>query len=469
MSNLSIEYILAHKPNHSIMKSKQSILLLFIFCCNSIIMEAQPNRNRLPYEHPDWSLQSNMYEVNLRQFSDQGNFSEFSNSLPRLKEMGIEILCFMPVTPIGMRGRKMSEHEMGNHYAVNNYQETNPEYGSMTDFNKLVEVAHQRGFKVIIDWVANQTAIDHPWVKEHPEYYLKSASGEFVSPPEWTDVYKLDYSHSALWNAMGNSMLFWIDESDVDGFRCHVAEDLHPDFWKEAIGKLKKKKNVFMIAEGNKPWLHEVGFDVTYDWDLMKNMEKLYKGEMNVKLFSTQIQDNLNKFQHDAMRLMFTSNQNENSWNGTEFEKYGEAYPCFAVLTHTMSHSIPMIYNGQESANKKRLKFFVKDPIEWKNYELSDFYGRLLKLRKNNPCLSVNAACDFIQIRKNKNIFAYCRSNGQKKLLVVLNLSKKSQKFKIKSEWIAGQARNVITGKTGLMTSGMSLSIPAWGFEVYEY
>ncbi|MBU3713983.1 MAG: hypothetical protein FGM46_03450 [Ferruginibacter sp.] len=419
--------------------------------------------------HSSWSKQSNVYEVNLRQYSPSGSIKEFQKHLPRLKKMGVEILWFMPITPIGVEGRKMTADELGSYYAVKNYQAINPEHGTLDDFKKMVKKAHKMGFKVITDWVANHSALDNHWVKQHPNFYVKDSTGKFISPFDWSDVYKLNYKDRELRDSMIQSMRFWIKEAEIDGFRCDVAEEVPADFWKECIDSLKKIKDVYMLAEGNKAWLHEAGFDQTYAWDMMHTMTDLYAKKISLKKFDSLLNASIASFPKNAYRLYFTANHDENSWNGTEFEKYGDAYKTFAVFTQTIYQSVPLIYSGQEEPNKKRLKFFVKDPIQWGKYANADFYTTLLTLRKSNPALSADAAYKKLSTSNEKSIFSFIREKDGHKVAVIINFSDKEQKCTINDKKITGNPYNVFLYTNENVDTKHQFVIEPWGFIIYDY
>ena len=439
-----------------------ALLAIVIFSCNQpASVEKETNGGR--------SKQTNIYEVNLRQYSASGSFTDFAKHLPRLKEMGVEILWFMPITPIGIEGRKMTAAELGSYYAVRNYKAVNEEFGSMDEWKQLVKTAHEMGFKVITDWVANHTALDNSWVKNHPDFYTRDSTGKLLSPFDWTDVYKLNYKNNEMRDSMISAMKFWITETGIDGFRCDVAEEVPADFWKQCIDSLKKLKNVFMLAEGEKPWLHEAGFNVTYAWEMMHMMKDLYKGNKTVKQFDSVLNHHITIYPKDAGRLFFTANHDENSWNGTEYEKYGDAAKAFAVFTQTMYQSIPLIYSGQEEPNKKRLKFFVKDTIEWKSYAMAPFYKTILALRKSNPALAFDAAYKKLVTTNDSTIFSYLREKDGHKLAVILNLSAKPQQFLIKDKSLNGMPLNVFSGKPENVDANQAYSIEPWGYVVYDY
>ncbi len=423
-----------------------------------------------PGGHKAWSAQTNVYEVNLRQFSKEGTIMAFDKALPRLKDMGVEVLWFMPVTPIGIEGRKMNEVDMGSYYAVKNYKGFNPDYGTMDDWKAFVNHAHAMGFKVITDWVANHSSPDNDWVKSHPDFYAKDSSGNMIAPFDWTDVRKLNYADRELRDSMIAAMRFWVTETGIDGFRCDVANEVPIDFWTECIAELKKIKPVFMLAEGENLELYKAGFDMLYAWDIMWALKDLYAGTRSVMQFDSLVKADIDKFPVGAYRMFFTSNHDENSWNGTEFEKYGDAYKTMAVFSQTMYQGIPLIYNGQEDSNKKRLKFFVKDTIPWEGeMDLASFYKKMLNLRKTNPALAADASYKRLGSSADSSVFAYLRERDGHKVSVILNLSKQPQKFIINDAAIDGEPMNIFMGIKEKVHASHEFSMEQWGYLVYDY
>ena len=374
----------------------------------------------------EWMHNTNIYEVNIRQFTAAGTFNAFVRELPRLKDMGVKTLWFMPVTPIAQKNKKGS---LGSYYACSDYTAINPEFGTLDDFKSLVKQAHEMGFKVIIDWVANHTGWDHRWTKEHPEYFLKdSATNDFKRASGMDDIIELDFSNKDLRMAMKEAMKFWVTECDIDGFRCDLAFWVELDFWKEARKELDAVKPLFWLGEFDELEKPEYGeaFDASYTWTWMHKTEDFYKKSGTLDTLFTVLKryDDLGD---STTRAWFTTNHDENSWNGTEYEKYGDMAKSLAVFSATWN-GIPLLYSGQELPNLKRLEFFEKDVIKWntKN-ELHDFYKVLLNLKTNNPALrSGDPTVQTFRIKTSdpKNIFAYLRKSGSREVLVVLNLSK---------------------------------------------
>lgn len=457
------------KKQHFLCALSLTLVLIINESCNNQ-KEKEPETTAQTSGHPHWSAQSNIYEVNLRQFSSAGTIMAFEKDLPRLKDMGVQVLWFMPVTPIGVEGRKMTEKDLGSYYAVKDYKGFNPEFGTMDDWKAFVKHAHEMGFKVITDWVANHSAPDNHWMKMHPDFYAKDSLGKFIAPYDWTDVRKLNYANRELRDSMIDAMKFWVTETGIDGFRCDVADDVPVDFWKECITELRKSKHVFMLAEGKKMELYNAGFDETYAWDIMVAMTELYAGKKSVVQFDSLINADNASYPKNAYRMFFTANHDENSWNGTEFEKYGDAYKTFAVFSQTMYQSVPLIYNGQEDMNKKRLKFFVKDTIPWNGkMEMAPFYKTMLGLRKSNPALAADASYKKLTTTADSAIFSYQRGKEGHKVVVVLNLSKLSQKFTIKDASINGNPLNIFMGVKQKLNTSHQFYIEPWGYMVYNY
>ncbi|MEO8960347.1 MAG: alpha-amylase family glycosyl hydrolase [Ginsengibacter sp.] len=415
---------------------------------------------------PKWSYATNVYEVNLRQYTPEGTFNAFTKHLPRLKDMGVQILWFMPITPISEKDRLGI---LGSYYAISNYKETNPEFGTMDDFKILVLEAHELGLKVIVDFVADHTGNDHHWLTEHPEFYVPGENNEALHPHGWSDVSQLNYDNPEVWKYMIDVMKFWIKECDLDGYRCDMAHLVPIEFWIQAKKKVSKiKDRLFWLGECEEPEYHQV-FDATYTWRWMHASEEFYHQRMNLQSLIAVLYKSVTEFPCKAIRLYFTSNHDENSWNGTEYEKYGEAAQLFAVFACTWN-GIPLIYSGQELPTKKRLKFFEKDPIDWDgNFGLHTFYKTLLTLRSNNKSLRGGDAAVLTQIISypdDQRVFSYLRKRGSEQVLVILNCYGEGLNFEVKG--VAGVFRNVFGGDDIDFKKNKDVYLNAWGYLVFE-
>lgn len=418
------------------------------------------------FSHPEWSGHANVYEVNVRQYTSEGTINAFADSLTRLHDMGVKILWFMPLYPVGKEGRK---GPLGSYYAIRDYCSINPEFGTLEDFKYVVKSAHELGMKVIIDIVANHTANDHHWVDEHPDYYNYHSDGCIVHPHGWDDTSGLNYDNKDLWHSMLDVMKYWLKECDIDGYRCDMAHLVPLEFWIWVRGKMMdEKEGLFWLAECQEP-LYHLAFDATYTWRWMHASDEFMQGRMNLVHLAMVLYRSVTEFPCNALRLYFTTNHDENSWNGTAYEKYGDAALLFAVFTCTWN-SIPLIYSGQELPNMKRLKFFERDPIEWTDdIALHDFYKTLLTLKSTNPALCSADPDVFTHILSHPDdecVFAFSRKKGIHEVLVILNCSNHDHDFEITGS--TGVFRNVFGGDDIHVEGSNNVHLFPWGYLVFE-
>jgi alpha-amylase len=461
------------------MRAIATLLLfsLFIFSCK-LMKKKEPNENQkektnmqIGFKPVEWAHTTNIYEVNMRQYTVEGTINAFVQELPRLKEMGVQTLWFMPLTPIAQKNKKGS---LGSYYACSDYTAVNAEFGTLEDFRQLVKKAHEMGFKVIIDWVANHTGWDHRWTKEHPDYYLiDSTTNDFQVASGMDDIIELDFTNPALCKAMKDAMKFWVEECDIDGFRCDLAFWVELGFWKEARKELDAIKPLFWLGEFDELDNPEYGeaFDASYTWTWMHKTKDFYEKKlaMDSLLFVLKKYDDLGD---STMRAWFTTNHDENSWNGTEYEKYGDMAKALAVFSCTWN-GIPLIYSGQELPNKKRIRFFDKDTIAWTGSNaLHDFYKALLQTKTKNPALRAgDPTVQTFRLKTSdpKNVFAFLRRKGGREVLVVLNLSAQNDlHFDLLDESVTGTYKNIFSGAANDLTSERSFEMQGWEFLVYE-
>jgi glycosidase len=363
-----------------------------------------------------------IYEVNIRQFTPEGTFNAFARHVPRLKEMGVGILWLMPVHPIGTVQRK---GELGSYYAPADHKGINPEFGTESDFRDLVRLAHQHGMLVIIDWVANHTAWDHVWTQTTPEIFTKGLDGGFVPPnPDWKDVIELNYSLPETHEAMTDAMAYWVREFDIDGFRCDVAELVPPKFWASAIPRLRAIKPIFMLAEGEKNWLYDVGFDATYGWGLADTILKIKSGEADARAVREYLERDAAELAEPARyRMYFTTNHDWNSWVGTASSRFAEAWEAATVLTFTVP-GLPMIYSGQEAGETRQLAFFDRDPIDWAPHPAGKIYQSLARLKASQRALAHGQRnLAFLEHEAPEQVVAFVRTDPRAPILVLVNLS----------------------------------------------
>ena len=367
-----------------------------------------------------------VYEMNVRQYTPEGTFAAAQKELPRLAEMGVDILWLMPIYPIGIEGRK---GELGSYYAVKNYCDINPEFGTLADFDNFVAEAHRLGLRVIIDWVANHTSPDAVWVTGKPaDWYERDAEGNTTYSEDWSDTANLNYENKEMWKGMQESLRFWM-ERGIDGFRCDMACYVPLAFWQETIAGLRADyPEMYWLAEGEEPQLHSLsGFNASYSWELHHMLNDIAQGKKNIPELLEYIDKDAERHPADslnAFRLMFTSNHDENSWAGTEFERMGDAAKLMAVLTFTLPNGQPLIYTGQEMGWNKRFEFFEKDPIPaWEKNEYFDFYKGLIKIRHENPALAAGKnGGKFEVVSTEDSVLVFTRTLGDNKVTVKAEL-----------------------------------------------
>ena len=423
--------------------------LLFALLCTLIAStpSASSAQTVSTVVHPDWTKNATIYEANIRQYSPEGTFKKFEEYLPELKKMGVGVIWIMPINPIGEVNRK---GKLGSYYSVADYLKVNPEFGTPEDFHHLVDAIHAQGMKVIIDWVANHTAWDHPWVKSHPEYYVHDKKGHFVPPvPDWADVIKLDYRNPQLRAEMINSLKYWITEYDLDGFRCDVAAMVPTDFWNEARKQLDQVKPVFMLAEAFEPRLQEHAFDMTYAWQLKDLWGQIAKGKKNASALTAYMKGEEARYNPNSYRMLHTSNHDLNSWEGTEYDRLGDGVETFLVMSNTLK-GMPLLYEGQEAGNTKALDFFDRDPIVWKDHKFRELYTKLFHLKQTNHALwngLYGGQPELIKTSDSKNIFAFSRSKDGDQIIAIFNLSSTPRHFSSTDPVFIGKFTDPLTGQ----------------------
>ena len=440
---------------------------LFLLILIPICLSAQ--------DHHSWSYNLSIYEVNVRQYTTSGTFNEFETHLNRLKDLGVGIIWFMPIHPIGVKNRLYS---LGSYYSVKDYYGVNPEFGTLADFKALVDSIHAKGMYVLMDWVANHTSWDNSLTVSHPEWYVHDSKGNFTSPPGtgWTDVIQLDYSQQGLRDYMINAMKYWINEANIDGFRCDAASFVPSSFWSSATTELKKvKPGLFMLAEDDNTKYPALGFDMTYAWGYhgfgSGILNKIVAGTNNANTLYNYVTQENYTYPASFYRMYFTSNHDENSWYGTNFEEFGGAAEEFAALTTTF-RSMPLIYGGEEAGLNKRLKFFDKDQIPWQSSPFASIYSTLLHLKRENKALWNGAdGGQLLRVTttKDQSIFAFIREKENYRVFEIFNLTNQSQTFTLQGSSFNGYYRDVFAKDSIYFSGDTEVTLPAWGYKIYEY
>lgn len=418
-------------------------------------------------KHPDWSRKAIIYQINTRQFSPQGTLKGATQQIPRLKALGVDILWLMPIHPIGEKNRKGS---LGSPYSVKDFREVSPELGTKADLKALVDAAHANGMKVILDWVGNHSAWDNVLMTQHPDWYDRDWKGALHSTPwwDWTDIVDFDYSKVGLRHYMADAMKMWVRDYGIDGYRADVAGYVPPDFWADVRRDLTQIKPVWMVAEFNQRDLIMNSFDGTYGWPWAEAVMKISKGEADTGALYGYYSENESAWPTGAQRMIFTSNHDENSWAGTEFERFGPALNNAFALLFT-SEGIPLVYNGQEAGNDRRLKFFEKDPIVWKDHPNGALIKDWIAFRKAHPALD-NAPWGGRMMKVENSdatkVFSFVRAKNGDAVFVAQNYSAEPKEVTLAEVPHPGQWTE--KGAAAMtIEKGAKLSLAPWSTRVF--
>ncbi len=420
-------------------------------------------------QHAVWSYDGVIYEMNVRQLTEEGTFAAAMRHLKHLKTIGVSTIWLMPIYPIGRAERKGT---LGSYYSISDYCAVNPEFGSMADFDAFVEEAHKLGFKVILDWVANHTARDAKWLKEKPmNWYERNEQGVAKVPWDWSDTAKLNYAERGVWQGQIDAMKFWVEKHAVDGFRCDMAMLVPLEFWQEARRELQSvKSDIFMLAEAEGQEFFDNAFDACYGWELHHSMVDVAQGKSRVWELRNKIYSLLNDYPQSSMHMSFTSNHDENSWSGSEQSRFGDALEAMTALTFVLPKSLPLIYTGQEIGYDHSFAFFDKDAMpKFEPNKATERYRRLCEMKHTFSALnSAEQGGSFIEIDNNAPdcLLTFVRENQQGKVVYIANLSPYKVFTDFHTGIYAGEYTNVLTGEVETLYEHTWGDMEPWSFRL---
>ncbi len=451
---------------------RQSLLALL---CAMLLASCSPStpdpyapRPYVELRHPEWARDAVLYELNTRQFTPEGTFNAARAQLPRLRDLGVDIIWLMPIHEIGAQNRKGT---LGSPYSVRDYYSVNAEFGTLQDLRAFVDEAHRLGLHVILDWVANHTAWDNPLVSEHPDWYEHDWKGDFHPTPwwDWSDIIDLNYEQPGLRRYMTEAMLYWVRAADVDGFRADVAGYVPLAFWENARRELDRVKPVFMLAEWDQRDVHARAFDATYAWAWNNAVHDVAVGNANVGALFGYYSGNESAWPADAYRMVYTSNHDQNAWEATEFERFGPATGAAIVLSF-VGEGIPLIYNGQEAGNEERLEFFEREPIVWRTHPNRDLFRRLVALKHDTSALWNGAAgARMIPVANSapNQVLSFTRFNDDGGVFAVLNLSPQAQRITFRQNLHHGAYTDYFNGGAATFEAETALDLQPWSYRIF--
>lgn len=419
--------------------------------------------------HPEWCYSAVLYEMNIRQLTPEGTLRAAEAYLPNLQALGIDAIWLMPVYPIGKEGRKGS---LGSYYSIQDYCAINPEFGTMDDFDHFVATAHSLGFKILLDWVANHTARDAKWLQTKPaDWYERESDGTAKVPWDWTDTAKLNYANHDVWRGQIKAMRFWVEHHNIDGFRCDMAMLVPIEFWQEASYVLHSiKPDIFFLAEAEELNLFDRAFDASYAWEIHHMMCDIAGGARRVWDLRNTLYSDREKYPKSAIRMMFTSNHDENSWSGSEFTRFGAALEIMTALTFLWEASLPLIYTGQEVGYDHSFEFFDRDTLpSLIANEHTQFYRRLINLKHSQHALdSGERGGRIIEIENNAKdcIMTFVRESDDSRVVAILNLSPYTIHADFNTGIYAGPYYNAITGEQTTLPPHVEQDLAPWEYTI---
>lgn len=423
------------------------------------------------YKNPEWSRSAVLYEMNLRQLTPEGTFAAAIKRLAFLRSVGVDAIWLMPIYPIGEQGRKGS---LGSYYSIRDYKGINPEFGTVEEFRKFVDAAHALGMKVLLDWVANHTARDARWISEKPaDWYERDERGEAKVPWDWTDTAKLNYANHDVWLGQIDAMRYWVEEFKVDGFRCDMAMLLPIEFWQEASAELHRiKPDIFMLAEAEEDNLFNKAFNMSYQWNVHHIMVDIAKGARRVWDLRNAIHSERAKYPREAMRMSFTSNHDENSWSGSEQQRFGAALEVMTAMTFLMPSTMPLIYTGQEVGYNHSFEFFERDAIPEAAYtenRTTELYRRLTALKHRERSLDAGEwGGEVIEIENNAKdcMMTFVREVEGSRVVAIMNLSPYTIHADFRTGIYAGDYVDAMSGEHVYLDEHVERDIAPWCYQI---
>ena len=423
------------------------------------------------YKNPEWSYSAVLYELNVRQFTEEGTFRAARRRLPFLRQLGVDAIWLMPIYPIGVDGRKGS---LGSYYSIRDYKAVNSEFGTESDLRDFIAAAHGLGMRILLDWVANHTARDARWIDERPmDWYERDEQGVALVPWDWSDTAKLNYANHDVWRGQIEAMRYWVEEFGVDGFRCDMAMLVPIEFWQEVSSELHRiKPDIFMLAEAEEDNLFDGAFNMSYQWNIHHIMCDIAKGQRRVWDLRNAIHSERAKYPREAMRMSFTSNHDENSWSGSEYQRFGDSLRVMTALTLLMPSTMPLIYCGQEVGYDQSFEFFERDPIPESKYvegDMTKLYKALTVLKHAESALMAGErGGELIEIENNAKdcIITLVREVDGSRVVAILNLSPYTIHADFNTGIYAGKYRDAITAERVELPTHVDRFLEPWQFQI---
>lgn len=449
-------------------KGLKNILLLICFTTAVLTCTAQENlisgaaymQYGIPFAQVPDPQDAAIYQVNIRSFSEEGNFKGVQARLDEIDELGVNVIYLMPIYPVGVLRSAGGD---GSPYAVKDYKSVNPEFGTLKDLRTLVEEAHKRGIAVMLDWVPNHTAWDNPWIKEHKDWYQQDKEGNIIIPPNtnWQDVAQLNYSNEGMRAAMLDALKYWVYNANIDGFRFDAANWVPYNFWKKTVGELRAidSRKLLLLAEGDRDDHFNAGFDFIFGFHFFYLLkDQIFEKNKSVTLIdSVNTADYSNALRESQRVVRYISNHDVNIYEGTPMELFhGQRGAMATFVVAAYMKGVPMIYNGQEIGYPKRLEFFSSTPIDWKNTDdkILEEYKNLIAFYNSSDAIRRGS----LESYSCKDVVAFTKQYEGEEVLVISNLRNKATTYSVPSALTENNWKDVFTDSTVAVENQIKLA-----------
>lgn len=433
-----------------------AFILGAVSCSDKAGDENKPVRD--PNEKPDASYV--FYEANPRVFATSNQLNAISARLEDIKDLGVDVIWLMPICEQGQK------KAIGSPYCIKDYKKVHPQYGTLEDLKNLVSKAHGLGMKVVMDWIANHTSWDNPWL-ENEGWHSTDASGNVISPPgfNWTDVADLNFNNADMRAAMKDAMAYWVTEAGVDGFRCDYAEGVPQDFWTDALAYLRTlDEDIILLAEGDKSWLYEAGFDIMYAWSFPSALEKVFKGNSGAASIFDAFNNDMKNVPEGKSRMRYIINHDTASENSPISLYGGERGAMAAFVMATMLEGCPLIYSSQEIGYSKSLSFFNNNVMKWdSNKAYTDEYIKVMAAF--NSTRDVRVKDPVFANTGNVAKMTYKNSVGDV-LVVMINTKNEAATVKVPLDIVGKKVTDLMTGNT--VTPEASIDMEPYEYFIYR-
>lgn len=401
-----------------------------------------------------------VYEANPKIFARTNALNAISARLDEIKSLGVNVLWLMPVYEQGVKDA------VGSPYCVKDYKKLNADYGTVDDLKSLVTQAHEKGMRVILDWVANHTSWDNAWI-QNKSWYTQDAGGNIISPEGmgWADVADLNYNNQEMREAMLEAMKYWIETVDADGYRCDYAEGVPDDFWKQAIDELKvvKGDDLLMLAEGGTATLFTDGFDLVYGWNFISKLQDVFAGKATLTTLYEVHEQEYQGVPEGKQRLRYSTNHDLASEKSPLQVYKSERGAMAAFVIASMMGGTPLIYSSQEIAYPQSLSFFDYRLMDWdSNPAYLSEYKQLMKIYQSSASLREGD----LKTYGTGKVASFYRANEEKGLFVVVNTADELLTIKTPIERAGERMKNLLNNEE--ITLPATLTLEAYQYYIWE-